>query len=108
MNCPLKPGLTCSASLELQAGTPCPACSVRPVNGGSRRSAHLDELPLNAHFAVLRQQLRDRLEEAENAPRPRNLTQGNKTSKLAIAGHPYRKLILENESQGLALGGAAP
>lgn len=104
MRCPRKPSLTCAGTPELADEGRCIGC---PAGRASGRSAHLNELPLNEYFVILRQQLRDRLE-AEKATSPRNLTQGNKTSKLAIAGRPYRKLICENESQGLALEGAAP
>ncbi len=104
MKCPLKPGLTCRAGLAEVEGTPCPGCPAGRANG--RPTASCD-LPLAPSLAALRQQLRERLAE-EMTPHPRNLSQENKTSKLAITGHPYRKLICEKESQGLALGGSSP
>lgn len=104
MNCPLKPSLTCAGTPELADEGRCIGC---PAGRARTRSAAYGDLPLSPPLAALRKQLRERLE-AEKATSPRNLTQGNKTSKLAIAGRPYRKLICENESQGLALGGSSP
>ena len=104
MNCPYKPSLTCAGMPELADEGRCIGC---PAGRASGRPAASGDLPLSPPLAALRRQLRERLE-AEKATSPRNLTQGNKTSKLAIAGRPYRKLICENESQGLALGGSSP
>lgn len=108
MICPYKPSLTCAGTPELADEGRCIGCPAGRASGRSTRSLKLYELPLNEYFVILREQLRGQLAEAEKATSPRNLTQGNKTSKLAIAGRPYRKLICENESQGLALGGSSP
>lgn len=62
MNCPLKPGITCARTPEIVSSTPCPGCTAGRASDRSRRSLRLHELPPRDRFAIMREQVRERLD----------------------------------------------
>ena len=105
MNCPRKPSLTCAGTPELANEGRCIGCTAGRANG---RSARLDELPLNEYFIILRQQLRDRLAEAEKAQNPKSLVKS--TNQGLVKGSwptVSQGQLVKGSSQGLDLAGEA-